>query len=244
MNNNRTLFEGLRKDDLINLVEPLFYIDMHKSKMGEDRDVCVLSFSVKDRLPAKDMMEFIEKGHSYVLDADISSGEDKDGKYTVFVELERKDKLHNQIKEIVNGLKRLTGIEEWTFRYHKSFNSHSLFEDPIESVIPSNPRDYDGLLTKIKTESIKKFFNKTLMDDLTLENDIITIHKPFSKKIQLRWIKENDPQAMIEGTVDMSTDSTAEIFWLTKVLGDYNISKFDDKLLFVNGDRAMLLQRI
>ena len=53
------LNEGLRSSDLEHLVSDTFMIDTYKSKMGEDRDVAVLSFRVKDRLPALDLMEFI-----------------------------------------------------------------------------------------------------------------------------------------------------------------------------------------
>jgi hypothetical protein len=82
------------------------------------------------------------------------------------------------------------------------------------------------------------------MDDLTLDGNVITIHKPYNQKIQLRWLNENDPQPVIEGAMDIDEAATAEMFWLTKVLGDYNISKFGDKFLFTNGGGAMLLQRI
>lgn len=57
--------------------------------MGKDEDVVVISFKVKDKFPAIDLMEFIEKGYTFVLDADMSSGEERDGTYSVFVELER-----------------------------------------------------------------------------------------------------------------------------------------------------------
>jgi hypothetical protein len=42
----------------------------------------------------------------------------------------------------------------------------------------------------------------------------------------------------------MDDASTSEIFWLTKVLGDYNINKVGDKFMFDNNGQAMLLQRI
>lgn len=236
--------EGLRALDLREMVDNLFEVDTYKSKMGEDQDVCVVSFRVKDRAPARDLMEFIEKGYDFVLDSDVSSGENDQGEYWVFVEISRTPKLSENIKDIIYGVKRLTGIDEFKFKYHKKDGVYEASTDSLKSKIPSTPVDYQRFLGEVKTESVKKFFNKTLMDDLTLENDVITIHKPFDKKVQLKWIKEEDPQAVVEGTVNVDPEATAEIFWLTKVLGDYNISKFDDKLLFVNGERAMLLQRI
>jgi hypothetical protein len=244
MQNNQQLDEGLRPNDLKDLVKPIFEVDTYRSKMGEDEDVCVVSFTVKDRNPAKDMMEFIEKGYNFVLDADVSSGENFDGDYSVFVELSRTEKLSEQIREITLGVKRLTGIDDWKFKYHKSKNEHAVSDESLKKLIPETPARYKLKMNEMKTESLKQFFNKTLMDDLTLDNSIITIHKPYDQKINLKWINENDPQAVVEGAINLDEESTAEVFWLTKVLGDYDISKFGDRFLFTNGDCAMLLQRI
>lgn len=245
MNNQqpkRILREGLRPMDLEGMVHDLFEIDVYRSKMGEDRDVCVLSFKVKDRMPAVDMMEFIEKGFNFVLDADVSAGENEDGEYHVFVELPRKPKLAEYIKEITEGVKKLTGIKEWYFRYHKSFDRHSLDEQTVSRLVPNSPMEYDNLLETEKTESIKKFFNKTLMDNLTRDGNLITIHKPFNQRIKLRIVDDvNEAQ---EGAILVDDKSMSEVFWLTKVLGNYNINKIGDKFAFENQGQTIFLQRI
>jgi hypothetical protein len=85
------------------------------------------------------------------------------------------------------------------------------------------------------------------MDDLTLDGDVITIHKPFDKTVQLRMIKEGTTDTILEGTTDpisVDQEATSEIFWLTKVLGDYNINKVGDKFVFDNNGQSMILQRI
>lgn len=247
MPNNQQLNEGLRPMDLAEMVNNTFEVDTFRSKMGEDRDVCVLTFTVVDRNPAKDLMEFIEKGYDFVLDADVSSGENTNGEYSVFVELSRSKDLAEQIKELTYGIKKLTGISDWEFRYHKDTKKFPVSEDSLKNIIPPSPGAYDGLMSKMRTEGIKKFFNKTLMDDLTLDGDIITIHKPFNKQVKLRMVKEATTDSILEGVVDpitMDDASTSEIFWLTKVLGDYNINKVGDKFMFDNNGQAMLLQRI
>jgi hypothetical protein len=244
MSNQHKLNEGLRPLDLNNLVSNEFNVDVFRSKMGEDRDVCVVSFEIKDRFPANDLMEFIEKGYSFVLDADVSSGEDENGNYHVFVELPRSSNISEQIKDILYGVKNLSGIDDWKFRYHKKSGVHEADFENLKKYIPSTPNMYEQYMTETKTESIKSFFNKTLMDDLTLQDSVITIHKPFNQQIKLRWLNEDDLAPVVEGTMNIDTDATAEIFWFTKVLGDYNISKFGDKFLFSNNDRQLLLQRI
>lgn len=241
------LNEGLRTNDLKNLVYPVFEVDTYRSKMGEDRDVCVVSFTVKDRSPAKDLMEFIEKGFHKVLDADVSSGENDKGEYSVFVEFKRTPTLAEDIKELLYGVRKLTGIDDFKFKYHKQDQVHEVNEETIKNFVPMSPDDYDGLMMKMKTESVKKFFSKTLMDDLTLDGDIITIHKPFNQTIKLKVVKEDDSQSILEGiedSISVDEQSSSEMFWLTKVLGDYDISKFGNNLLFTNGNKSMLLQRI
>ena len=85
------------------------------------------------------------------------------------------------------------------------------------------------------------------MDDLTLNGNVITIHKPFDKKVQLEMVKDGNTESVLEGIDDgYSVDqaATSEVFWLTKVLGDYGINKIGDNFVFSNGNRSMLLKRI
>jgi len=115
---------GLRADDLKDLVYRIYEIDSFKSKMGEDKDIVVLSFSTMTETSGRDLMNFIEKGYPFVLDADVTSGEQSDGTYKVFVELERMKDVPAQILEIIDGVKKVSGIEDMKFRYYKSFKRY------------------------------------------------------------------------------------------------------------------------
>lgn len=243
MQNNQQLNEGLRTHDLKELVHPVFEVDSFRSKMGEDQDVCVVSFKVVDRSPAKDLMEFIEKGYNFVLDADVSSGEDNSGEYSVFVEISRTPRLAENIKELTYGVKKLTGIEDFKFKYYKQDQIREATEENLKT-IPSSSNEYMGFMNRLRTEGVRQFFNKTLMDDLTIDGDIITIHKPWGNHVRMQWMNEQDPSAIVEGAANMDPTATAEMFWLTKVLGNYDINKINDQFLFTNGDRAMLLRRV
>lgn len=244
----RTLNEGLRPKDLENLVYPTFKVDTHRSKMGEDRDICVLTFRVKDRHPAADLTEFIEKGYDFVLDADVSAGENEQGEYFVFVEIQRSPQLAEQIEDLLYGTRRLTGIKNFKFKYHKQEEIVEATDKNLKAKIPQSARDYDGLLVRVKEESLKKFFNRTLMDDLTLDGDIITIHKPFNQKIKLKIVDENaDTNTVFEtldSPIEFDDNAISEVFWLTKVLGDYSINKVGNSFVFDNQGQAMVLQRV
>lgn len=241
---NKVLAEGLRKHDLEDMFYPIMEIDIHKSKMGEDPDVCVVTFQAKDRHPAKDFMEFVEKGYPFVLDADVSAGENKDGEYSIFVEVERNNKLAENIMEMLFGVSKLTNILDWKFKYYKNKDSMNATTENLKK-IPSDKKMYEQVMNKFRTDEVKSFFNKTLMDDLVLENNKIKILKPFDVSVEFEIVSEGDDK-LSEGLEDIQVDdnATAEIFWLTKVMGDYNITKFGDKFLFTNESKSMVLKRI
>ena len=69
------LFEGLQYRDLDGMLKPTLHVDEFSSKMGDDSDVMVISFFVRDKQAAKDLVSWFEKGYDFVLDADRSPGE-------------------------------------------------------------------------------------------------------------------------------------------------------------------------
>lgn len=242
---SKIINEGLRQKDLKGLVENTFLIDTYKSKMGEDRNVAVLSFRVKDRLPALDLMEFIERGYGFVLDADISSGEESDGKYSVFVEIERNRRLPENIKEIIEGVSRLTDIDNWRFRYHKEWQGKEFnLENIIESV-PSSPEKYDSFLQETKVGTIKNFLDHSLYDDITIKENIITVHRPFDSNLsfELKNIGHYK-KIMLENNSDIKLDeqALAETVYLNKIFGDYEIVKLGENFMIKKSDQAILIK--
>ena len=246
MNNNKILKEGLRANDLEDLVYPIFEVDTFKSKMGEDPDVCVVTFQAKDRYPARDFMEFVEKGYPFVLDADVSAGENKDGEYSIFVEMERNNRLVENIMEMLFGVGRICGINDWKFTYYKDKNEKEATTENLKKIVPTSSKIYEQTMNRFRTDEVKSFFTKTLMDDLTLEENIITIHKHFGNKYQFELVQEGDNKLIesLKDATNIDHDATAETFWLTKVFGDYNITKVGEDFVFTNENRSMILKRI
>ena len=150
---------GLQANDLRSLVYDIFEIDSYKSKMGEDKDIVVLSFSTKSQEPANDLMNFLEKGYPFVLDADVTSGEQPDGTYKVFVEIQRGRDIPDQITEIVDGVKKLADLDELKFRYYKSFNSLTADGQNIAETVPLDVDGYDIRVNENNMENYKNFFN-------------------------------------------------------------------------------------
>ena len=151
INKNNKMFkkllrENLENGDLRRLVHTELHIDEYKSKMGDDADVCVISFKVSGKEPSSDLVSFIEKGYDFVLDADVSSGEKEGGDYLVFVELDRTSELAAQIIKVMQDLMNLTGqnINDWRVRYYKSTEDHELDEETLRTLIPLSPKLYSA----------------------------------------------------------------------------------------------------
>lgn len=138
------LNENLEFGDLKRLIHHELHVDEYKSKMGNDADVCVISFKVSGKEPSLDLVSFIEKGYDFVLDADVSSGEKEGGDYLVFVELDRTPKLPEQIMEIINDLLNLTEqtIDEWRVRYHTSSKDHPMTVESLSQLVVTTPEKY------------------------------------------------------------------------------------------------------
>ena len=140
--------EDLKSLDLENLVNNTIFVDKHKSKLGEDKDVIVLAMEVKNNDAAKDLMSFIERGYTDVIDADHISSENIDGDYIVFVEFERKDTFKDVLSEMLGGVERLTGIDNWSFKHYKS--NRTLTMEELHNTLPVTPEQYDSFLAKEK----------------------------------------------------------------------------------------------
>ena len=153
---NNNLFEGLEKNDLKRLVHNELHIDEFQSKMGDDADVVVISFKVDSKQPAGDLVSFIEKGYSWVLDSDVSAGEMDDGEYIVFVELDRNESAPEHIVELLTDLTNVTNIEldDWRVRYYKNRTETTANLDDLEAVIP------------LTAEAYEKIYGHEAIDDL------------------------------------------------------------------------------
>jgi len=138
------LKEGLEQGDLKRLVTSHIGIDNYKSKMGDDADILVINFVVEGKDPAKDLMTFIERGYDFVLDADISSGEDDEGRWLVFVEMERSRLRPKQIMRLIDDILNLTDqkLDDWTFNYHKDSIKYPLNLENLEEQVPLSPKLY------------------------------------------------------------------------------------------------------
>lgn len=153
----RLLREGLEEKDLARLIHDELHIDEYKSKMGEDQDLVVVSFKVKGKEPANDVVNFLEKGYDWIIDADVSSGEMEDGDYIVFVELERTPEVPEEIYRMVDDLQNVVDIpvNKWRVRYYKDSQDHPLDQDTLARLIPTTPAAYQKRFGRKEIDDLK-----------------------------------------------------------------------------------------
>ena len=142
-NSNNQLFESLGFKDLDGLLKPTIHVDEFSSKMGDDDDIIVISFFVRDAQAAKDLMMWFEKGYDFVLDADRSPGEIRPGRYLVYVELRRRSTGGGNVEQLLDDLNTLTEFEDstaWTMHYRGKEIPFS--RDSFDATVPLTPRAY------------------------------------------------------------------------------------------------------
>ena len=142
-NSNNQLFESLGFRDLEGLLKPTIHVDEFSSKMGDDDDIIVISFFVRDAQAAKDLMMWFEKGYDFVLDADRSPGEIRPGRYLVYVELRRRSTAGGNVEQLLDDLNTLTEFEDsaaWTMHYRG--REIPFTRDSFDATVPLTPRAY------------------------------------------------------------------------------------------------------
>jgi hypothetical protein len=232
---------GLLKNDLAHLIDSIIEIDSYKSKMGEDSDIVTLAFSVHGNEPAKDLENFIEKGYPFVLDADVTSGEQTDGTYKVFVEVERSKDIPTQILEIADGVKKLANLESMKFRYYKNFRSKDLDEENLTATIPVDQASYEVAINETQYENYKNFFTKSYAESIDMIGETLIIKNTYAQPMRFN-VTDFGRDPMIQETINMK--DMGEVIFLSKVLGDYNITKFGDTIVLTNEGYRLHLKRL
>jgi len=236
---------SLQQHDLKDLVDRIIEIDSYKSKMGNDEDIVTIAFSTKTLESAKDLTSFFEKGYNFVLDADATSGEQSDGTYKVFVEIERDRDISENIMELISGVENLTALDNMKFRYYKNFKSEKITQEALSNAIPITSDDYGLKVNESNLQNYKNFFNRSFVEDVYMEDDMIVINKAYADPVAFNFVDFGPTQETLDSiTESFNADDFAEIIFLSKYIGDYNITKYGNKLTFENEGNTLVVERV
>ena len=133
---------SLEYKDLVGMMKPTIHIDEFSAKMGEDEDIVVASFFIRDKQAAKDLMAWFEKGYDFVVDSDVSPGEIKPGRFLVYVELRRRSSVADKINELLDDLSTLTDYEADEWRMHYDDKEYPWSVEEFNKLVPLSPKEY------------------------------------------------------------------------------------------------------
>jgi hypothetical protein len=139
---NNQLFEALNYKDLEGLMKPTIHIDEFSSKMGDDDDIIVVSFFVRDQKAAKDLMNWFEKGYDFVIDADKSPGEIKPNRFLVYVEIRRRSTAGGHVETLIDDLGTLTEFNQNDWSMHYRGKEVPFSRDEFDKLVPLSPKAY------------------------------------------------------------------------------------------------------
>jgi len=167
------IVEGFEVNDLNGVLEPKIHIDEFVSKIGKDSDIMVLSFLLADRTAALDLVNFLEIGYGFILDADISASEIKPGSYLVFVEILRRGRAISQIFQIIDNLRASSGLnrKDWHFSYINNKQYHELTAENLKKYVPLSPRAYRKSVVE-PIQEIQKLSGLSIQESFACDNDI------------------------------------------------------------------------
>ena len=240
--------EGLKAGDLEGVIDKRFSVDQYKSKMGDDRNIMVLAFTVDGLEPAKDLERFAETGYKEVLDADATPGTMKDGKHRVFIEFQRVENIDSFLYDFLDDLKKLTNIDIFEFTYHKRSVPFEASAKNLADVLPRTPIAYTKKVNSLRLGEVKDFFDKFAMMEFKLDNNVISVkkHGVRTEELKFKLHAFGDTQIILKEVKAFTIDQEAmsECLYLTKYFGPYQITKTtEDKFIFSKGRESALLSK-
>lgn len=149
--------EGLHFEEMQGLVDSVVSIDQYKPKIGDNADTVVVALTVQYEKPANDLSNFIETGISEHLDVESSPAPNSDGVYKVFVEFERSPKLYKKIREMLDGINKITSDKgNWEFTAYKLDEPRTLDEERFNRDVITDPDTYRAKFERTADQEIKE----------------------------------------------------------------------------------------
>ena len=136
------LNEGLDYHDMKGQIDPRVSVDEYAAKMGEDSEIVTMTFILKSKEAAKDLVSWLEIGYDFILDASVSEGELEPGKWLVFVEMKRRTNIPEKIIDILSGLQTLTDREVKEYTIIVNEEEYDADTDMLRQVIILTPKQY------------------------------------------------------------------------------------------------------
>ena len=84
-----------------------------------------------------------------------------------------------------------------------------------------------------------------MVENITMWGDMLTIKKAWADPVAFKFVDFGPTQTTLDSiTESFNANDFSEIIFLSKYIGDYNITKYGSKLTFENNGQTLVLERI
>ena len=240
---------SLKHGDLRGTIEPKISIDEFKPKAGNDNNVIVVAFYLKEKDPADDLNTFIQRGSIDTLDVEVSPNTDELGRYLVFVEMSRNSTFVEKFTALVKDIENVSGKQDWYVVTYYSGGREFRYTDPmLFNYLVLDPAQYvskDEFMTKDLEESVKTFMNNSLVTSLHYAGGSVILSNS-SAKVIAEVVDIGDYDTVIgRNFLSESHYLMGALPYESRVLSSitgYTVLPLDKYLVVQNGDCVMLLK--
>jgi hypothetical protein len=241
---------SLKNGDLEGTILQKVSIDEFEAKAGNEEDVIVVAFYLTDQEPADDLNTFIQRGVVDTLDVEVSPNTDEEGRYLVFVEMSRDDTFPYKFQALLKDIKNVAGKINWEVNTYLADDRIFASTDPaLYNSLILTPDDYvpkEEFKMKEMTESIYRFFNDSLAQNLTVDGNIVTMSRNGRKIIaEVKDIGDYDTvigRNYLSESAYKVGQNPFEAQVLQSMLGNCQVLPLGKYLCVSRDDKVMLLK--
>lgn len=221
---------GEMKDVVLNTIS----IDEYKPKLGQDHEIIVVGFFVRDELAAYDFDDFVDKSTIEVLDSEVSPNPNQDGLWIIFIELARNPGFWVKLFRLVKDIENLTTPFEWKVSLYKQDNKIPLFDQQLRSLLITDPKQY---IKQYGDDIMREHFQDSVLDNFEVRGNILIFEKNKSQlefelvnQGRARKLWESWPLASIEWDPNQTSNRAFVLEkwlgsnWQVNVIGEYVVA--------------------
>jgi hypothetical protein len=241
---------SLKYEDLHGTILPTVSLDEFEPKAGDVNEVIVVAFYLLDQDPAEDLNTFIQRGVIDSLAVEVSPNTDEDGRYLVFVEMERDDTFPNKFQALLKDVENVAGKMDWKVKTYLSDEREFAFNDPeLYNFVIVNPEEYvskDEFMKESLEEKVMSFLQDAHIMYCDFTGNTVTMGRG-NKSIIAEVVDVGDYDTVIgrnflTESAFRLTNTPIEATVLTGMLGVYDVMPIDKFLCVGKDDKVMLLR--
>lgn len=234
---------SLKNGDLTGVIEPYISIDEFEPKSGTNQEVIVVGFYATDEAPAKDLNTFIQRGSFDVLDTEVSPNPDEEGRYVIFVEMDRNNLFPETFFKFVDDIENLTGPQEWQVKPYLADNAMALDDKRLLNRVILDPAAYktkDEFEVDDMEAEIEESFKQSQLNRLTFSENYVIFNNKIAAKV-IAFGPSADMSMMLREAA-ISFNDKSEITALSGMLGEsWIVHNLTDRVAIENSQGDILL---